>query len=163
MSAEILTAIDQNNARRANLVMEDADELEGYPERIEPKLFAAAEQCYREGDHSGACDILRFMKQYYPADPAVREALLLSLFLERTKQQAPDPALIEEINVELEGLQLRTPILPAWIKLLDTQISIDVGDISRAAESLNAYLSSGDIDPRLADYVEELWRFIQSH
>src|SRR5262245_34840371 len=91
VAAAIVADLDAGHAPAAKERFEQAIKEDEYSDKLYPILYRAAVDRYSQGNATGSTPILRFLAAEYPHSLAVREALLYSLFLERSAQAQPDP------------------------------------------------------------------------
>lgn len=163
IAASLIADLDAGRGDEAEERFESVESDDAYRERIYPILYEAAQERYERRDVAGSAALLRFMSGHYPSAPAVKEALLYCLFLERGMQAQAPPELIEEIATVSSDLRSSATDLPVWFDLIETQQAIDTGNPAKARQSLALFLERWDGEPReLMVYVEDFERYLRS-
>lgn len=133
-------------------------------DRVYAALFNAASQRYESGQSAEAANLLTFVTEHYPNAAAAREALVYALFLERAEAGATTEASTGALNEAITSVRSGVTRPPTWVELAATQVAIDDGDLARARETFDSFLTSWDQQPSgLALYVEDIDRYLQSH
>ena len=134
-----------------------------YRQRIYPVLYDTARERYAGGNAASAIPLLRFLTGHYPRSVAAPEALLYALFLQRSRGEQASPELTAEIDSVLATLRERRDHQPVWVSLVETQQSIDRGEVDVARSTFQQFESQWNGEPaELAIYVDDLQRFLKS-
>jgi len=161
VGTEIVGALDAGDVAAADALFARVARDPKYRQRIYPVLYDEARDRYASGNAGAAVPLLRFLTEEYPRSVAAPEALLYALFLQRSRQDQPDPRLTVEIDTVLATLRERREDLPAWVNLVDAQQSIDRGDVDVARAAFDRFESQWNGEPAgLAIYVDDLQRYL---
>lgn len=163
VAGRILTSLDADRPGEARASFERVADDRAYRREVYAILYSSAGERYASGDPEGAATLLRFLAEAYPDAPAVREALVYSLFLVRSRSEHATP----ESNRELEHWARELGEVPGarspWLDLVDAQLAVDGDDPAGAREALTRFLESWNGEPAaLLPYVEDLGRFASS-
>jgi hypothetical protein len=160
----IITAAGAGDVQEAGRIFDSfaADPVER--DRVYAAVFNAASERYEAGNSAEAANLLTFVTEHYPNAAAAREALVYALFLERAESGAMAAASTGELKAAITSVRAGVTVPPTWVELAATQVAIDDGELARARETFDAFLTTWDQQPSgLALYVEDIDRYLQSH
>ena len=165
VSLELIAAIDEARYAEADDLFERVADNEAFTEEIYPILFETARERHGVEDYEGAANLLRFIARHYGAGNAAEEALLHTLFLQRSQLTGPTPELSAEIDQVVAALRTRESA-SAWVELVATQAAIDQDRLPQAQESFDRFVENWDgqaADDEFMLYVENIARYLDSH
>jgi len=161
---EIVVMLDAGDVTGAERLLDRASRRGATAGKLYPLLYQSASERFGNADSPGAARILRLMVSRYESATAVREALLLCLFIERAKQAEPDKSIGDEIQTLLGELEQLPASTSPWLDLIATQQAIDRGSLEEAHIRLNRFRQAWDGKPEsLLIYVEDMERYLESH
>ncbi len=156
VGGEIVLALDEGREARAQELFESSSSAD-WRNRLYPVLFGTAGDRFSAGNSPSSTPILRFMHARYESE-SVEEALLYSLFVDRSRQSEPDPALVEELANVIATMRAKGSSGP-WLELAAVQNALDRGRPNEADPLFDQFLATWDGEPQtLQVYVEDLNR-----
>jgi len=162
-TAAMITAAVAGDMPEAELIFESFAVDPVQRDRAYVALFGAASERYESGRSAEAANLLTFVTERYPHAAAAREALVYALFLERAEAGAATDASTTAMKKAISSVRSGVAISPTGVDLAETQVAIDGGDIERARDTFDAFLTSWDRAPaELVVYVEDIDRYLQS-
>jgi hypothetical protein len=163
-TAAITTAAATGDMQEAGLIFDSFAEEPVQRDRVYAALFDAASVRYESGRNAEAANLLTFVTERYPHAAAAREALVYALFLERAEVGAATDASTSKMKKAITAVRSGVATSPPGVDLAETQVAIDGGDLARARDTFDAFLTSWDqTPPELVVYVEDIDRYLQSH
>ncbi len=164
VALDVITAIEAQRTQEAASLFRTGATSRGDRDKMYPILFGAGTDRYLQGDFATASRLLRFTAAQYPDAVAVREALVYSLFLERSQRDQPDAAMIREIEQILRDRRRGQTPPPLWFDLVEAQVLIDQQRVPEAQRVFDRFAAGWNGQPtELAAYVEDLGRYLQTH
>lgn len=164
LGANIVSALDEENAGRARSIFRTVEDDESYRERVYPIVFGAARERFESGDNEGAARQLAFLREAYPEAGQVRVALLYALFMQRASLAEPTPELTSALDAAVVGVREASTQPPALVDLIDAQRAIDQGEMDAARVSYDRFLANWNGSPgSLVVYVEDVGRYLATH
>lgn len=163
LAPQIVTLLDEKKTAEADELFDAGSNGEAR-ELLYPLLFEAARSRYESGEADRAAGVLRFMSKHYPKSRSVQEALVYSLFLQRSGLEVASPELVKELGTALEELRAGGSEMPSWVDLVQAQQAIDHGQLPAARDALARFLRTRKEMPgELTIYVEDIERYLSSH
>lgn len=161
LTNQIVTHLEAGEYEAASELFENSSE--NAQRGLYSSLMSAGEESYDTAQDESAVAIFFFMADHYPDSPAAQEALLYSLFIQRTKQEEPTREQIDEIGTVLENLP-ESLKGTAWVALVETQYWIDRNRPAHAQAAYENFQGIWNGRPSfLSEYVMEIERWLESN
>lgn len=155
---------EAGNQKEARRIFDSFARSSDERDKVYASLFAAAETRYERGNGAGAARILELVTAEYPDAVAAREALVYSLFVDRSDSAEPTEDQTKAMTQAIDAAREASLQPSAWVGLAATQLAIDLGDTSAARSEFDGFLQSWDGEPAsLMLYVEDIDRYLQTH
>lgn len=133
-------------------------------DRVFVDLYDAAQTRYETSRAAEAANLMRFVTTQYPDAVAAREALVMSLFMERAERDGPTDAGTRELDEAIAAVRESSDSPSAWVDLAATQTAIDRGDLDDARREFRNFTSVWNGGPaQIVPYVEDIDRYLATH